>query len=303
MQINEKSKYLIVGLVVLIALFILAFGMLFLNEEDPREVKKTYFIIFDQVSTLSEGDPVKINGVKLGKVSSVNLWGRKVRVGIEVREDVEIPVDSRVKVQNIGLMGERQIGVLLGDSEENLKDGDTVNGKFDAGIAEAMGVVGEVFDSTKVILDQVKEIMDSTIAKPEFKDAFNSILDKAISLENQVDTLILKTDPLISQSFKKLNALSSRLNQYLNDLEQPVFDLVSKADTVGTKAVDLIDKLDKLSSDLNAITQKLQNSDNTVGAMLNDDQLYTELRRTLSLADSLFERIIRDGLDVNLDLF
>ena len=55
--------YLAVGLVVLLAIIILIFGLFFLNDKDPREVFDTYYLRFPQVSTLTLDDPVKINGV------------------------------------------------------------------------------------------------------------------------------------------------------------------------------------------------------------------------------------------------
>ena len=104
---KNTSLYLAVGLVVLLAIIILIFGLFFLNDKDPREVFDTYFLRFPQVSTLTLDDPVKINGVKLGKVEDIHLAGTKVLVVVRIRNDVRIPVGSEIRVQNIGIMGER----------------------------------------------------------------------------------------------------------------------------------------------------------------------------------------------------
>ena len=96
MKESTEMRYIIVGSVFFGALLILLFGIFYLNDKDPREELVGYTLMFDQVSTLSMGDPVKVNGVKVGKVNKIELAGRQVEVGIEVREGVDIPVDSDI---------------------------------------------------------------------------------------------------------------------------------------------------------------------------------------------------------------
>ena len=117
---KNSALYFSVGLVVLLAIVILVFGMFFLNEKDPRETFNTFYLRFTQVSTLVLDDPVKVNGVKMGKVEDISLAGHRVVVRIRLRTDVKIPKDSEIRVQNIGIMGERQIGMILGDEEAYL---------------------------------------------------------------------------------------------------------------------------------------------------------------------------------------
>ena len=45
--------YLAVGLVVLLAIIILIFGLFFLNDKDPREVFDTYYLRFPQYQLLT----------------------------------------------------------------------------------------------------------------------------------------------------------------------------------------------------------------------------------------------------------
>ena len=56
---KNTALYFSVGLVVLLAIFILIFGMIFLNEKDLRETFDVYHLRFTQVSTLVLDDPVK----------------------------------------------------------------------------------------------------------------------------------------------------------------------------------------------------------------------------------------------------
>jgi phospholipid/cholesterol/gamma-HCH transport system substrate-binding protein len=300
---ENKGKYLVVGLVIWVSLFILVFGMLFLNDKNPNDKVVYYHSWFEQVSTLQDGDPVKVNGVKVGKVAAIKLIGRKVLVTIQVREDVQIPLNSQFRVQNIGLLGERQIGVLMSADAKNLAPEDTVLGGFDAGISEAMGSAGQVFDSARVLLSEVKLVVDSTIATPEFRVSFRNILDKTQKVESQLESMLATSDPVLRQSLKNLKLATEKVNVMIDKNDKPIQDLVANANKLSYDATKMMARADTLSLKLVNITDKLNSDSTTVGALLKDKQFYTDLTITLKSADSLFKTIVKDGLDVNVDLF
>ncbi|PBC74305.1 MlaD family protein [Fibrobacter intestinalis] len=295
--------YLAVGLVVLLAIIILIFGLFFLNDKDPREVFDTYYLRFPQVSTLTLDDPVKINGVKLGKVEDIYLSGHRVLVVVRIRNDVRIPVGSEIRVQNIGIMGERQIGIILCDSSENYSPNDTIDGQFDAGIAEALGLAGEIIDSTKTLITSVHQVMDSTIANPEFRTKFRTMMDKAENLEDRLAKMLKDTDPQIKSSLNNLNMATVKVNALLDTVKAPVSGLLADANNLMQDAGGILVKLDSVTNRLTLLTSKLQSTDNTAGILLNDRTLHDDLVQTLHSADSLFQIILQDGLDINVDFF
>ena len=295
--------YLAVGLVVLLAIIILIFGLFFLNDKDPREVFDTYYLRFPQVSTLTLDDPVKINGVKLGKVEDIYLSGHRVLVVVRIRNDVRIPVGSEIRVQNIGIMGERQIGIILCDSSENYSPNDTIDGQFDAGIAEALGLAGEIIDSTKTLITSVHQVMDSTIANPEFRTKFRTMMDKAENLEDRLAKMLKDTDPQIKSSLNNLNMATVKVTALLDTVKAPVSGLLADAGNLMQDAGGILVKLDSVTNRLTLLTSKLQSTDNTAGILLNDRTLHDDLVQTLHSADSLFQIILQDGLDINVDFF
>ena len=304
---KNSVLYFSVGLVVLLAVVVLVFGIFFLNEKDPRETFNTFHLKFTQVSTLVLDDPVKINGVKLGKVENIELSGHRVVVTIRLRTDVRIPKDSEIRVQNIGIMGERQIGIILGDEEKYFAPGDTIDGQFDAGIAEALGLAGEVCDSTKVLLESVKAALNGTISNPEFQDRFKTLLDKAENLEDRLMCLVQNTDPQLKRTLAGLNEATGKVNQLVDGVKQPVDNLFASTDKVIGNANNLIGELEGVTKHLDELVgqvqAKTQSKDNTVGLLLNDKTLHDDLVKTVHSADSLFRIILQDGLDINVDFF
>lgn len=300
---KNSVLYFSVGLVVLLAIVILVFGMFFLNEKDPRETFHTYYLRFTQVSTLVLDDPVKVNGVKMGKVEDISLAGHRVVVRIRLRTDVKIPKDSEIRVQNIGIMGERQIGMILGDAESYWAPGDTINGQFDAGIAEALGLAGEVCDSTKVLLESVKSALNGTIANPDFQERFRTLLVKAEGLEDRLMTMVNTTDPQLKKSLASLNEVMGKVDALVEGVKPPLDGLFANADKVIGNADGLVGELEGVTKHLDELIAKVQSKDNTVGVLLSDRKLHDDLVKTVHSADSLFRVILHDGLDVNVDIF
>ena len=300
---KNSVLYVSVGLVVLLAVVILVFGMFFLNEKDPRETFHTYYLRFTQVSTLVLDDPVKVNGVKMGKVEDISLAGHRVVVRIRLRTDVKIPKDSEIRVQNIGIMGERQIGMILGDAESYWAPGDTINGQFDAGIAEALGLAGEVCDSTKVLLESVKQALNGTIANPDFQERFRTLLTKAEGLEDRLMTMVNTTDPQLKKSLASLNEVMGKVDALVDGVKPPIDNLFNNADKVIANADGLVGELEGVTKHLDELIAKVQSKDNTVGILLSDRKLHDDLVKTVHSADSLFRVILHDGLDVNVDIF
>ena len=109
-----RNTDLVVGIVVFISLIILVGGVMYLKEVSFTAEPQKIQAYFSQISNLTKGDPVRINGVKQGKVVDIRLQENHVLVTMEINKEVVITEGSRITIQNIGLMGERMVGIQLG---------------------------------------------------------------------------------------------------------------------------------------------------------------------------------------------
>ena len=299
---NRKNN-IVVGLFVILSLLILLFGVYFLKETMPGRKSDNYQVLFSQVSTLQDGDPVKVNGVKMGKVQGIELAGNRVRVSLKLDRGLKLPKDSDVRIQNIGLMGERQIGITLGASQEYWPTGAELAGKIDAGIAETMGIAGQVFVESETLVLSLKAIMDSTVGKPEFVATFNNVVTQTEELSTRLNTFIREIDPKVKHSLNNLEDASSRIHILLKDQEMPVKTIIQNGTEVSGKLREVVEKADRMADEMNRLLAKVNSSNSTLGAMLNDSTFFLVLSGTVYSADSLFRHIEKKGLDVNVNLF
>lgn len=97
-----------IGLVVILGLLILAFNasqLPFLNSGT------TYHADFADAAGLKPGDDVRIAGVKVGKVTSVDLDGAKVRVGMQVDSGMDVGESSRADIKIKTLLGQKYVAL------------------------------------------------------------------------------------------------------------------------------------------------------------------------------------------------
>lgn len=301
---GRKTQNVIVGAVVLVALFLLIFGMAFLSEYHPGQRSEEYLIKAGQVGLLSEGDPVKFNGVKVGKVTRIVLTkDHLVEIGAQVQAGVRIPVGSVVEIQNVGLMGERMINVVLSNNPDYYPPGTVLTAKYDYGIAETMGAAGEVMEQVKLMVVQLQTILDSTVGRKDFVPRVNAIVDRADKVSARLDDLVAQLTPQVKGAVGDL-ASAGKSARGIADRAVPVVDrLMDRADRSTAELEPLLADLKSTATDIRTIAGKARNGESTLGKLANDTLFYGQLSSAVNRADSLIHRIQRKGLDINVDLW
>ena len=300
---SPRTQNITVGAFVLGALAVLVFGIYFLKEAVPGRAMDEYFARFAHVSTLQTGDPVKVNGVKAGRVSAIALEGRGVRVAFEIERGIRLPQDSEIRIQNIGLMGERQLGILMGESAAAAAPGDTFAGRLDAGIAEAMGAAGEAIVEADLLVRSIRKAVDSTVGRPEFAARVNALLASAEHIATRLEGLAADIEPPLREGMVSFRTVGREVEAFVKKQEPRLDQMVRDGAAAAERARVLTERGENAARHLEDILAKLNEGRGTAGALLNDTTLHRDLASTLRSADSLFRDMRRKGLDVNVDLF
>ena len=82
----------------------------------------TYRAAFTDVVGLKQGSDVRIAGVRVGRVNSLELTGDHATVTFEVTNDQTLPADLTAHVRYADLLGARYIALLPGHSERELPE-------------------------------------------------------------------------------------------------------------------------------------------------------------------------------------
>ncbi len=98
---------------------------------------------FSRVDGIAPGSDVRMSGIKVGAVSSQYLDPTTYMavVNLVIRDDVELPDDSSVKITSEGLLGGNYLNLEPGGSDDMLADGDEI--LFTQGSIDLMSLIGQ----------------------------------------------------------------------------------------------------------------------------------------------------------------
>lgn len=306
---KQTNMDLLVGGSILVALFILVFSIIWLKELSLTREMVQYTVLFPNVGTLQQGDPVMVNGVRKGYCSSIELRGALVSVVIKIDRNVPLTDSSRVIVQNIGLMGERMIGIALSESGKlylpNKGPAVTqyINGYFDSGLAEAMGMMGTVLAEVEKLVLDAQSLVDSTVGDSAFLTVFHNVVKRVDDISLDAKTLVDVNKDRINKSVSNLEAVSSGVRSLLDDNKQNINTIASNGAMLSNQAVALATQAESVAVALQGIVKSVDRGDGTVGMLLKDSGMYSDLKRTVNTLDSLVNNIKSDGLPVTFKIF
>lgn len=289
-----------VGIVVILAALIAVIGTMWFQKFQLNEKRYSFFVRFNEVGGLVANDPIQVNGVERGRVQDVGLRRDDVVVEMGVREGLEIPVDSRISLKSIGIMGERFVGIVLGDSSVAISPGDTVEGTYLMGLTEVMGSAGEIMEEIKTTSRHIREIAESLSKNGQLEQGMEDFAATNKNLRGMTEKNRGRLDRAMIRFERSSTMLDSLITGRYSDLDSSL----AAIGRAGGKAEVTLDNLNELSIELKEITKKLNAGQGSAGRLLNDDTLITRLESTAAQLDSLVADIQRNpGKYVRFSLF
>jgi phospholipid/cholesterol/gamma-HCH transport system substrate-binding protein len=292
MKISNETK---VGILSITALTLLIVGFNFLKGKDLFNRSDKIYMEFTELGTLAKSNEVKINGYVIGKVYDLNVKDKDltaVVATINLTSDVNIPKDSKGFISS-SLLGTSTVVIEKGLSKEYLKPGDTLKTRIDSGILDdvkaqltpTLGKVRDVLDSLKKTLSGVNSVLNDQ-TKAHLQQTFANLNQATNSLNKIMDE---QNGPLA----KSLNNVSS-ITENLKNNNDSITATISNAKRATEKFANLeiqptIDTLNAAISQLKGVVAKMNSKEGTLGALINDKQLYNKLNDAILSAEILMD--------------
>ena len=204
----------------------------------------TVHVLLPQSGGLFEGSEVTYRGVKIGKVSDMDVERDGLKVDVALQEDAEVPASAPVFVYNLSAVGEQYLSFEPSSKGGPLlEDGDTVRGTLDSlPVSEEVLMANLSTFVSSINGEELNTVVD------ELGDMFR---DNATPLRSMVDD---------AQAFIE----EARAN------EQATIDLLRNAKPVLETQVDNAANIRAFSADLAALTGMLASSDANIRKVLKD---------------------------------
>jgi phospholipid/cholesterol/gamma-HCH transport system substrate-binding protein len=284
------SKELKIGVFVVTVLTASFFLINYLRGKDifNKEIELT--ARYQELDGLVSSAPVFIKGFKAGKVVSVSYdpASDDFLVTCSVLKDFSIPVDSKMTIYGVDIMGGKGIRIDLGISEFMVEDGGELAPSSEPalldglaeGVAPLMDKVGRTLDSLNMTVSAVNRLLaDENISRTltHIERTMADVRSIAEDLEGKSDELNIFIDNLASLSSKFIS-IAEKADTIVSDV------------TALTAAVSDED-VRSLVSSFRELLENINDPDGSVGKLLTDGSVYDSVDELLDDVDSLVRQI------------
>lgn len=257
MNMSNRRNEIIVGVVVLSAIALLIAALLWFNRIDVGRNNYLVKIAFEDAGGMRNGDPVTVSGFSKGKVKDIVL--NKAKPGIiatlMLDSDVELKKDAQFWLTDASLMGDKQIAIYPGTSDQPYDISLTHDGFRNPGLMETMVKMGYLANEAAQLIGKMK----NDLATPE------NIKNVSSTLKN------------LNQASQQLSLMASQNRQALTQTVQDVNKLISPNKA---KLDSTIQSLSRASANLDSISYKINSGQGTAGQLVNNKELYEDLKKT-----------------------
>lgn len=275
---NSLKSEAKIGLIVITAFAIFVWGLNYLKGVNLLKPSNYYSVYYNQIDGLVKSSPVMLDGFQIGLVRKIEYQydqpGR-ILVSLDLSPKLNVPKGTTAILKS-ALMGNPSIELKLGQQNgEYLKSGDTLVAFREPGLIDQLnnGLLSDV--------ESLVQRADSLIAGVELLVEDGSLKNTLSSLEKTSHDLELISGKLnytmsneIPTVLKNINTMTAKFSDVGNQINQ--------IDLKGT-----ISRFDKVLDEMGTFTVKLNSPDNSMGLLLNDRSLYTNLSNTAESANNL----------------
>jgi len=305
---KKTNTDLIVGGTIFAALFIMIASVLWLKELSVASRRVHYSVLFSNIGLLQLGDPVAVSGLKLGRVLEIKMRQDSVAVTMELDKTILLTDSARITVQNIGLMGERCVSIQLSKKgvrcrpDTKGRPPDYIHGYFDSGIGEAMGMVGTVLADVRVLLANVQGIIDNTVGDTVFIGVFQKVVCRLDTLSGIAQTLVKRDAPKVDRAVSDLSTLAGQMQQLVDANKADLDRLIKNGAQLSDQALAITGNLDTLTASLNGMIADIKSGKGSIGKIMQDDNLYADLKSSIQALDTLVKDVQDEGLKLRIKL-
>ncbi|MBE9467626.1 MAG: MCE family protein [Bacteroidetes bacterium] len=288
MKISEHIK---IGFIVFFSTIILIFGINFLKGKNFFVQENYYYAVYDRIDGLTESSPVLINGYKIGQVRKINFLpdnsGRLV-VKIVISNKFKLPKKTTARIFSSDLMGTKEIKLIIGKLEENHIVGDTLSANIEGSITEQVSLqmlplkkkAEDLMQEMEKAIEVVKYVFNEK-TRDNLNKSFASIQSAVYNLEHSsstLDTLVTSEKGKLERIFSNVESISQNLNDNNEKITKIIDNFAAISDTILQSEISsTITKASKALTDINVIVEKINKGEGTIGMLINNDTLYTNL--------------------------
>ncbi len=292
---NKTAQQIRVGIFVTVGLFLTMVVTFLLGDVSGLLEKKfTLYARFQDISGLRLGAPVFLAGINVGKVQEIHfpqiLEEKKVVIVMGIRSNYQdrIRQDSTASIVTQGLLGDKAIFLTVGQPQfDKIADKGEIQVKDGLSLDNFAEKGGELLENVNALAKNVNGVIEDV--KKEKGLVYGLIYDP-------------KGKQIIDNLASMLDTAQGVLQQVQHGrgvLHALIYDPTTR--DLGKELSKTVANFQTMSTNLRAISDRIEQGEGSVGGLINDPTVYYDLMTLLGNANrnKLLRTVIRATLATN----
>ncbi|WP_202912760.1 MlaD family protein [Christiangramia aestuarii] len=288
----KYSREVKTALLAIIAIVLLIFGYSFLKGENLLDNSRTFYAVYDDVEGLSPSSEVTINGLKVGKITSIDFLNSSgdLLVTFTVKNDFKFSRSSEAQIYGGGIIGGKSLAIVpkYEKGVDWAESGDTLSGVKEEGIMELVNdrltplqnkLEGTIV-SADSMLTAINQILDDS-TRNNIRGTFRNLDATVASFQvtaNELQGIVQGNSEKLDRTFTNLDEMSTNFNKFSDTLTNMNINKITT-------------NLEKVIADFEAVSNKLNNGNGTAAKLINDDAVYNNLDRATKQLEELLQDV------------
>jgi len=307
------SKEIKVGLVVIVSIALLIYGINYLKGIDLFKNQREYHAIYDRVDGITPASPVLYNGLKVGQITKMELiqievsdsTGKKSMVYkhfltfIIDNDDFIFSKNSVARLISSDFLTRAvEIVPLAGP---DIEPGDTLMGegqqslteKVDAQIAPIKKKAEELLASLDTMVTVVSSVLgdnkeDLALSIQTIKKSLNNLQNITAKIDEMVDMERGK----ISSILTKIDNVAGNIQKNNSSIDKAIDNIAAITDSVVNADIGTtINKVKENLESFSIILDNINNGNGSFGKLISSDSLYNAVVETNEQLNKLIQNI------------
>jgi phospholipid/cholesterol/gamma-HCH transport system substrate-binding protein len=291
------------AILVITSILLFIGGYNYLKGNDLFNTYKFFYVEYENVEGLTPSAPVTINGLVIGKVKSITLNEKgTLLVKLQINTDFPISKSSTAAIYDASLIGGKQLAIHPNYNDKNIAEsGDYLKGVVEAGLMDSLG------EKVTPAMAKLEKLMTSA---DQLVLSFNDVLDA----KGKAD--LKKSLAELSATMEQFHKVAANANVILEENKGQLKGVVSNFNKVSDNFVKISDSLNKADlgktvrnlnttlSKVDGIMKGIEAGQGTMGKLMKDDALYTNLSKTSKELELLLQDVrLNPTRYVNVSVF
>lgn len=263
-------------------------GFSYLKSTPIFDNSKTFFAVYPNVGGLQSGTTVSINGFSVGKVNDIRFLDERgnLLVTFTVGNDFKFSKNSTVELYDTGIIGGKGLQIKPIFDGAPAQSGDTLKTETRPGITDLaqqklnplVRKVESAISGADSVLVNVNSVLDEN-TKKELKEVIGGLNELITSLNGSASTLNTVLD-----------GNEEKLNTSFENFEKLTANFAKLSDSLNAAGLGrTLASLESTMANLDQLTAKIENGDGSMGLLMNDKELYSNLNNASRELDLLLQ--------------